>query len=71
MGMVFFTKTLFGRGMKGTLHQHNYGWVIKDKNQNEYEVSFSQINVNEIKKFKVGRLVDFELKDNKAFIKWS
>ena len=57
--------------MKGTLHQHNYGWVVKDKNQNEYEVSFSQINVNEIKNFKVGRLVDFELKDNKAFITWS
>jgi len=56
--------------MKGTLHQHNYGWVVKDNQRNEYEVSFSQMNINEIKNFKIGIAVEFELKDNKAVIKW-
>jgi hypothetical protein len=55
----------------GALHQHNIGWVVKDINNNEYPVQIDQLNINNIHKFKISKIVNFEiLDDNYVKIIW-
>ncbi len=67
---IFYRKIINSMNI-GALHQHNIGWVVKDINNNEYPVQIDQLNINNIHKFKISKIVNFEiLDDNYVKIIW-
>jgi len=54
----------------GILQQHGIGWVVRDNKGNEFNVSPSQMNIENIYKFEIEKKVDFIIENNYAWVIW-